>query len=127
MQGYKRYTLDNGKRIKLYGDQHLFEQIKSKGVDSWLKDMYDNADPAVMEQAGITSYEQMGDKNKILAYQQAWNSDPSRSPIKEDSLFGEQTTRTMYKAEEPDEKETPEPEVTETGSGWKKREEYSAA
>ena len=27
----------------------------------------------------------------------------------------------------PDEKETPEPEVTETGSGWKKREEYSAA
>ena len=120
MQGYKRYTLDNGKKIKLYGDEHLFEQIKAKGADAWLKDMYDNADPAVMEQAGITSYDQMGDKKNILKYQQAWNSDPSRSPIKEDSLFGEQTTRTMYKAEEPaDEKEPcPDPGTGTEGQTW---------
>ena len=119
-QGYKRYTLANGKKIKLYGDEHLFEQIKSKGVDSWLKDMYNNADPAVMEAAGITSYDQMGDRKSNLAYQKAWNAANPDNPIKEDKLLGEQTTRTMYKAEVPVDEETepcPDPGCPE-GQTW---------
>jgi hypothetical protein len=102
LQHSKTFTLDSGEEITLYGDDHLFEQIESKGTDSWLKDMYDNADPEVMKAAGITSYDQMGSKDSNLKYQKAWNSINPESAIKEDSLFGEQTTRTMYKKPEPE-------------------------
>ena len=97
MQKSKTFTLDSGNEITLYGDKHLFEQIEAKGTDTWLKDMYANADPAILEAAGITSYDQMGSKSSNLAYQKAWNAANPKHPIKEDSLWGEQTTRTMFK------------------------------
>ena len=114
-QHSKTFTLDSGEEITLYGDDHLFEQIEQTGTDAWLKNMYDNADPEVMEAAGITSYEQMGSKESNLKYQKAWNAANPENAIKEDSLFGEQTTRTMFKKaeEEPAEEEVVEEESKE--------------
>ena len=108
VQGKKTYTLKSGKKVTLYGDDHLFDQIQTSGPDVWLENMYKNADPKVLEEAGITSYEELGSGDGPANYQKSWNKAYPDKAIKEDKLLGEQTTRTMYKAQEPEIPEVPE-------------------
>ena len=109
VQGKKTYTLKSGKKVTLYGDDHLFDQIQTSGPDAWLENMYKNADPKVLEEAGITSYEELGSGDGPSNYQKSWNKTYPDRAIKEDALLGEQTTRTMHKAPEPEEEIIPPP------------------
>jgi hypothetical protein len=114
MQGKKTYTLKSGKKVTLYGDDHLFDQIQTSGPDVWLENMYKNADPKVLEEAGITSYEELGSGDGPANYQKSWNKAYPDKAIKEDNRLGEQTTRTMHKAPEPEIPKTSEkPEIPE--------------
>ena len=53
-----------------------------------------NADPAVLEAAGITNFDDMNDPAAVTKYQEAWNTAHPDSPVVVDGKFGEQTWRT---------------------------------
>ena len=61
-----------------------------------------NVDPAVLEAAGITSFSDMNDPDKVKAYQEAWNKANPDNQIVVDGKFGEQTFRTAIAPTEDD-------------------------
>lgn len=116
-QGKQTFEFADGNTIDLYGDEHLFGQISAGGVDAWGTDWFKNANPEILSAAGITSFADFKDPANILAYQKAWNQANPNNLIREDSFFGEQTTRTAFAPTEVNENNPPD--ETPPGVQWK--------
>ena len=58
-----------------------------------------NADPKVLEKAGITKFSDMRRGSNVLKYQKAWNILHPDNKVKEDKGFGEQTIRTAVSSD----------------------------
>ena len=90
--GYQPGTMVNG--MMMYGDPNDPEfqnLIKSKDFgENWIS----NADPEILEAAGIKSFEDMSDSSKVRKYQQEWNKRNEDNRVIPDGKFGEQTVRT---------------------------------
>ena len=97
-QKKKKYTLESGREIELYGDDHFHQQVESTGVDAFMRNWYENADQEVLADADYDSYEhfvmQGTDPVWIEDYQAAYNAKYPNNPIRTDGKFGEQTLRT---------------------------------
>jgi|SaaInlV_165m_DNA_1040744.scaffolds.fasta_scaffold00200_4 hypothetical protein len=85
------YVVD-GQTFYAGSDDSAFRESlqDSEFRDNWIE----NADPAVLEAAGITSLEDMKDADKVTAYQSSWNELHPDNTIKVDGKLGEQTWRT---------------------------------
>ena len=98
VQKKKKYTLENGTELELYGDDHFHQQVASTGVDAYMKNWYDNADPEVLANSDYGSYEDFAahgtQRGWIEDYQVQYNAKYPNNPIREDGKFGEQTLRT---------------------------------
>ena len=123
--GEHQYYLDDAELQKYITEHEDFG-------GEWMQ----NVDPRVLEKAGITSYEDMNDPDKVLAYQQAWNHFYPDNKIQEDSDFGEQTIRTGWATQEkdddtengddpPENGDDTDKKVTENGDPPKKKRDYS--
>tara|TARA_R110000787_G_scaffold82543_4_gene178376 strand:- start:935 stop:3268 length:2334 start_codon:yes stop_codon:yes gene_type:complete len=71
-----------------------------------------NADPEVLEAAGITSFADMNDEANVTKYQEAWNVSHADNPVVVDGKFGEQTWRTATGPSTPEEVTTTDEETT---------------
>ncbi len=103
------YKVDGVQMYAGTGDTPFREALKKEDFrGNWMN----NVDPEVLEKAGITSFADMNSKDKVTAYQTAWNEKNPNNKIAVDGLFGEQTFRTAIgPPEEPE--ETPVEEPTE--------------
>ena len=106
------YVVD-GQTFYAGSDDSAFRESlqDSEFRDNWIG----NADPAVLEAAGITSLEDMKDADKVTAYQSSWNELHPDNTIKVDGKLGEQTWRTA--TGNTDEEEDEEEVVKEDDEG----------
>ena len=101
------YKVDGIQMYAGTGDTPFREALKKEDFrGNWMN----NVDPEVLESAGITSFADMNSKDKVTAYQTAWNDKNPNNKIAVDGLFGEQTFRTAIgPPEEPEEPPVEEP------------------
>jgi len=107
------YTVDGVQMYTGKGDTSFQDKLKDPEYrDAWMK----NVDPEVLKEAGIESFDDMGDPAKVTAYQNAWNkANPDSPQVVVDGKFGEQTFRTAKVTPTEEEEiieETPETEGT---------------
>ena len=84
--------------VQMYAGEDDTEFRKLLSTEGFADDWMQNVDPAVLEKAGITSFEDMNTKENVMKYQKAWNELNPDNLIDEDGLFGEQTFRTARTA-----------------------------
>lgn len=82
-------------------DEQKFKDYISSH-DNFGEEWMSNVDPAVLEKAGITSYDMMNDPATVKKYQTAWNELHTDNKITVDGKFGEQTLRTAIGNTPPD-------------------------
>ena len=97
------------------GDQQFYAGKDDKYFRSQLEDedarnaWAGNADPEVLEAAGVESIEDLNTPEAITKYQEAWNSLHADNPIAVDGKFGEQTWRTASGDFDTEEEPDPDP------------------
>jgi hypothetical protein len=85
------YKVDGVQMYAGTGDTPFREALQKEDFrGNWMN----NVDPEVLEKAGITSFADMNDPDKVTAYQEAWNDKNPDNKIAVDGKFGEQTFRT---------------------------------
>jgi hypothetical protein len=105
------YKVDGVQMYAGTGDTPFREALQKEDFrGNWMN----NVDPEVLESAGITSFADMNDPDKVTAYQEAWNEKNPDNKIAVDGLFGEQTFRTgIGGGEEPEPEPEPDPDPSE--------------
>ena len=93
------YTVDGVQMYTGKGDEDFQTKLQDEEYrDAWMK----NVDPEVLKEAGIESFDDMGDPAKVTAYQNAWNkANPDAAQVVVDGKFGEQTFRTAVAGDDP--------------------------
>ena len=107
--------------VQMYAGKDDAAFRKSLQEEDFRGEWMNNADPEVLEKAGITSFQDMNDPAAVTKYQEAWNELNPDNQITVDGKFGEQTFRTATvssnkESESSEETTTEEDTITEKGT-----------